>query len=357
MKKSISFLAVVLILLCCIGAAMAAEVTASYEDGKLTVTTTTNGWYRILVDGVGTGFAVTPRLPSYTFEWPLTPGEHTITLSSDTDGWGSTTVYVAADPNNPIDIPTATPATPTPAPTIEPAADPTARPTDEPNEKPTETPTAKPTAQPTSQPLTEIQPQSDINLDQYRALIPKTASIEPTCTEDGKAADGTKLSPLGHQFIYKGKTSDNVVMYVCNRCGISLNVNAFSPVNNRLGSIVVAKDGKPLDYKGYSTQSDASLYTIETAPEKGGAVLMLDGQIIRQLIREGYSRLAFICNGDCLTITLNEISTRWFSTDRAVMKYLFVIDPDGTSGTEYLALGVTAESLLAAANVSGITLK
>ena len=37
-----SLILVVLILLCCIGAAMAAEVTASYEDGKLTVTTTSS---------------------------------------------------------------------------------------------------------------------------------------------------------------------------------------------------------------------------------------------------------------------------------------------------------------------------
>lgn len=130
--KKIACLLLAAILVIAVGTALAdgISVSASYDNGTLSVSTTASGYFTISVDGVGTRRSLTPSVPSLSFNYPLEDGVHTITIANDVLGSASTSVRVGAAP--------------TEAPTVEPTVEPTAAPTEEPTVEPTAAPTEVP---------------------------------------------------------------------------------------------------------------------------------------------------------------------------------------------------------------------
>ncbi|MBR3742650.1 MAG: hypothetical protein IKN04_19715 [Clostridia bacterium] len=135
--KKIACLLLAAILVIAVGTALAdgISVSASYDNGTLTVSTTASGYFTISVDGTGTRRSLTPSVPSLSFSYPLEDGIHTVTIESDVIGSASTSLRVGA------------------APTVAPSVDPTVAPSTDPTVEPTVAPTVAPTVEPTAAPV------------------------------------------------------------------------------------------------------------------------------------------------------------------------------------------------------------
>ena len=131
--KKIVCLVLALALLLTVGTALAEDISmsASYDNGMLTVSTSTTGYFTISVDGDSTARTLTPSTSSLTFAWALEDGSHIVTIESDMLGSASRSIYVGVKPTEVPVEPTAAPVEPTAAP-VEPTAAPV-----EPTEAPT----------------------------------------------------------------------------------------------------------------------------------------------------------------------------------------------------------------------------
>ena len=150
MKKLICLLiSIVMLLMAC---SALAEISVSWSDGKLTVSTTdTEGMNMILIDGQDTGKFVGDTSPSQVFSVPEDGQRHTVTTIAYFGATGGSASFVAGVA--PTDAPTEEPTeAPTAEPTVEPTEEPTIAPTVEPTEEPTEEPTPAPTDVPTPGP-------------------------------------------------------------------------------------------------------------------------------------------------------------------------------------------------------------
>ncbi len=146
------------------------SVSASYNNGQLTVSTNASAYFTISVDGVGTGKSLTPAVPSFTFAWNLEDGTHTISIDNAVQGGASTTITVGSAPVEPTEPPvepTEPPVEPTEPPVepTEPPVEPTEPPVEptEPPVEPTEPPVepTEPPVEPTEPPVEPTEPPAE----------------------------------------------------------------------------------------------------------------------------------------------------------------------------------------------------
>ena len=324
MKKTACFLLAMVLMAAVAVPALAADVSASYDHGMLTVSTGANNWFRISVDGTGTGRSLTPKVPTLTFAWDLTDGEHRVSISSDIVGGGSVTIKVI---------------------------DGLSQNTDESGE-------AAPT--PTKQPE-KIKEHSEHTPEEIPA-------VEPTCTKDGLTA-GTKckeggeiltaqetVPALGHRYIPVSKTGDRIT-YQCLRCNERLRAGVKEAVKNRLGNIIVDPQGKPVNYKAAQAQKDENVLVLTVEKPFGEATLILDGSLIMQLFREGYDQVEFVNGKADLLIPLKAIQNSWFVTDGPISAYLFSTNPDADFETTLRVEAQVGNEKVATEQYSDLELK
>ena len=126
MKKLFCCLLAAALLLTCVSFALAVNVSAYYNDGKVVVNGPDEGHYTIFLDGKGTGAWVGKGHTTATIEKTLAAGTHSINLYDEFGGAsGSCSFVVKGEEPTPTPEPTATPEpTVTPEPTAEPTATP-----------------------------------------------------------------------------------------------------------------------------------------------------------------------------------------------------------------------------------------
>ena len=322
MKKIVCFLMALTVMLALAGTAFAADVSASYSNGMLTVSTGSNGWFRISVDGSGTGRSLTPSVPTLTWEYPLTNGEHRISISSDIHGSGSTTITVT---------------------------DGIAKPEQGSNNN-------------QNPPKATQPPQVPEHTEHIPADI---AAVEPTCTRTGltvgqKCAVGGEIlkeqevvPALGHRYTIASRT-DNSLSLQCIRCDKKLKVGVKEAVENRYGNIILNEKGEAVTYNALPNKTDGKLMTLTLARKAEQATLILENSLIMQLIREGYDRVELV-NGKTTdaVIELYQISTSWFSTNEPIASYLFTFASEGQVTVEALA----GANRVTANSYTGVTVK
>lgn len=295
MRKIACFLLAVIMIAAFATTALAADITASYDHGKLTVSTTADNWFRINVDGVGTGRSLTPKVPALTFDYELSDGDHLIAISSDIVGGGSVMITVINGSS--------------------------------------QTSGAEPGSDPQQSEETSNQPG---HTEHTPVEIPEKA---PDCTNYGLTGgvmcknggeilkDQSPVPPLGHRYLVAGK-SDETVTYKCLRCDQVLKAGVHEAVKNRLGNIITNMQGQPVDYTAGTAKDEEKCLVLNVEKPFGEATLTLDGSLIMQLIREGYDHIEFVNGKADLLIPLNRISNAWFNTNGPISGYLFSTNPD-----------------------------
>ena len=356
MKKLVQFIVSALLILVLSASAMA-EVT--YSDGVLTVSQSASGIHTIVLDGQETGYWVDDQYGDTSFRVKLADGQHVVSFTTvEGSGRASETFWVGT-PGVPTEEPT---EEPTEAPTEEPTAEPTVAPTEEPTD-PTEAPTEEPAADPTEAPKAEptqapvTVPTAEPVLVPEEAVLVKPVVVEiaPECNKEGKANDGTVIPARGHRYLFEVKTVTEE-KYRCADCGKTIHVGLNQTIQNRLGNIVKDEKGAVLNYQGSSNNKDAALYTIKVDNPKGIALLYLDNQVIAQLIREGYQRLAFINGNAELVITLKNIGAKWFNTADVINTYIFQTDAAAKQETTVVISALTDKEQVFANLFDGVTL-
>ena len=333
MKKNLLFLAVLTLLLALTATALAADVSASYNKGKLTVSTTSSGWFTISVDGVGTGRSLTPKVPSLTFEYELANGFHRVSISSMTAGSGSTTFEVTDGKETP---------TPSYKPVWTPTPDPSA------TKDPKATATPKPTPVPADH-------------DHVPVEIP---AVEPTCTKKGQTS-GLKcalcgeilmqqqsIPALNHSYRVENKSKTNVT-YSCVRCGSVLKASLNEPIANRFSNIITNLKDEVLSYQAYPAKNEEKTIVLKLDKETNAAVLTMENSLIAQIIREGYEKVQITKGAFDAVVELNKISRSWFSAKGAIEAYVFTLVPNGGCKVEAKIAG----DLVAADTFDGVTVK
>ena len=304
MKKTVCIILALILSLSLISVAFAADVTASYADGKLTVSTTANYYFRIIVDGHGTMRSLTPRVPSLTFEYELSDGTHKVSLSSDIVGGGSTTITIV-------------------------------------NGRSVDGAEAEPTPEPTPTPAPTPAPHTQHKYDNVEAK-------EPTCTEDGYTAgvrcalggeivEGLETIPApGHQYVLISREK-GMAEYRCVRCDDTFQVKVTSAVADRLGyALVRDAEGERVAYTAKPTKANSTILLIKAEPEKKNTSeigLYLTGELLEQLAQEGFDRVEFVNGKAYLMIELGSITAEWFDTDADVAAFVFSTDPAAAEGT------------------------
>jgi len=327
MKKVVcAFLALTMIL-AMTATALAADVSASYSNGMLTVSTSSDGWFRISVDGQGTDRSLTPRVPTLTFAYALKDGAHRISISSDIVGSGSTTIQVVNGSS-------------------------TGEGGSQPQPKPTEAPVIK-------------------EHDEHVAeTIP---AVEPTCTKNGLTegerctvggeilTEQQEIPALGHHYVMQQREGKKV-NYRCSRCGDTKKVNYTDAVQNRLGNaLLIDMNGVYVDYtvKPYDAESKVLVITADLSKEPASEIsLYLDTADIVQIIREGFNVIEYVNGKADLVIDLYSISTSWFETESPIQCYVFTTNPSSAEG---MVMRVEAQisdtETIPAKTFSGVTLK
>ena len=328
MKKTICFLLTAMMVAAITLPALAADVTASYDHGKLSVSTTAESWFRINVDGVGTGRSLTPKVPSLTFEYELSDGDHRIGISSDVAGGGTVTIKVV----NGVSV----------------------------NGSSAEESSAEESSLPSSETAKPVEHSTHTSVE-----IP---AKEPTCTETGltageKCQEGGEIltaqeiiPALGHRYMVAGKNGDTV-SYKCVRCDAELKAKAGEAVQNRLGNIVTDEEGKPVDYTAGANQADEKVIVITVDKPAGEATLTLDTNLIVQLFREGYNSVEFVNGKADLVISLNSITKTWFSTEKAITAYLFTTNSEPETKTALRVEGLVESGTIEESQDTGLALK
>lgn len=285
--------------------ALAIDVSASYDHGKLTVSVVADSYYGgIRVDGVGTGRAVAPSYPSVTLDYELSDGQHRISVSNDVRGGGSTTIYVKDGKS-----------TDAPAPTAKPSGDDTPKATEAP----------KPTAAP-------------IEHSEHTPL--KVEGVAPTCTQNGltegevcavggETLTAQKVIPaLGHRYAIVSRSNSSVT-YQCIRCDKKLKADSKEAIADRYGNIILDESGNVLNYKAKANKNDAKIIVLTVNKPADTASVTLDISLIMQLIREDFDRVEIVNGNTDAVIDLYEISASWFLTDAPISSYIFTFASDG----------------------------
>ena len=336
MKKAACILIALMMTFSLAAVAFAADVSASYSNGTLTVSTSTSGYWMIVVDGKGTERALMPSMMTLSFSYPLSDGEHRVRISNDVHGGANTVIYI----KNGVSVDGY--VAPTAAPTVKPAVTPTAKPGT------TEEVTPAVTAEPTHTSHTPV-------------VIP---AVEATCTKDG-LTEGTKCAAggeilvaqqivpaLGHRYRVESATGNSVV-YRCVRCDKKLTAGAKDAVANRFGNIVTGLDGAVLTYQAAADKNDGKIIVLKLDQAADAAVLTLESTLIPQIIREGYDRVEIVKGDFDAVVELNRISRSWFPVEGAISAYVFTLVKDGECKVE----AQTATGLTAAETFDGVTVK
>ena len=150
------------ILLVCVAAllvilpltAMAASVTAVWQDGALTVTCGSDGFFQVLIDGADTGRWLGTGNYVYTWSIPADGREHTVTLYSLSYGTATAT-FLAGEAATPV-----------------PTEEPTAEPTEVPTQEPVAPVTEEPAAEPTQVPEVTTVPTDEVSLEPEEVIPP-----------------------------------------------------------------------------------------------------------------------------------------------------------------------------------------
>lgn len=344
MKKTACILIALMMSFAFAAAALAADVSASYKNGTLTVSTSSGGYWTINVDGKGTERTLSPGTPSLSFSYPLEDGEHRVGIHNDVHGGGSTTIYI----KNGVSVDDYV------VPTAAPTAKPTAKPSAKPSDGPTETASAEP--EPTATPV----PDPD-HTTHTPVIIP---GVEATCTKEGLtegtmcAEGGEILTPqqvipaLGHRYRVESSSKTNV-SYRCVRCDKVVKAAPSEAVASRFGNIITDLDGAVLTYQASPSKNDGKTIVLKLDKAADAAVLTLENSLIAQIIREGYDKVEIVKGEFDAMVELNKISRSWFSASGAIENYVFTLVKNGDCKVEARIAGNT----VAADTFDGVTVK
>lgn len=317
MKKTICALLTLTLILAITSTALAADVSASYSNGMLTVSTTTDGWFRISVDGQGTDRSVTPRVPTLTFAYELADGSHRISISSDIVGSGSTTIQVV----NGVSVNGGSENVP----------------------KATEAPVIKEHEEHNPESVPGVEP----------TCMQNGLTEGTRCTVGGERLTGLEVLPaLGHRYAVVSH-NETTNFFECKRCGAKLQAGLKDAVQNRYGNIILNGEGAVADYKAAPSKENERVmtFTLDQATEK--IVVTLDNSLIMQIMREGSSQVEIV-NGKIVTaIDLYQISPSWFNTAEKVENYIFTVDSEAQITVQTMVNG----ELLTAKTFAGVTVK
>ena len=340
MKKTACILIALMMSFAFAAAALAADVSASYKNGTLTVSTSSGGYWTINVDGKGTERSLSPGSPSLSFSYPLEDGEHRVGIYNDVHGGGNTTIYI----KNGVSVDDY----------VVPTAGPTAKPTAKPSEGPAETATAEP--EPTASPVLD---------PDHTTHTPVTISgVEATCTKDGltdeiRCAEGGEIlvpqqviPALGHRYRVESSSKTSVT-YHCVRCDKVLKAAPNEAVANRYGNIVTGLDGTVLTYQASPAKNDGKTIVLKLDKAADAAVLTLENSLIAQIIREGYDKVEIVKDDFDAVVELNKISRSWFSASGAIENYMFTLVKKGDCKVEAKIAG----AIVAADTFDGVTVK
>jgi len=343
MKKIACFLLALSLLLSVAGAAFAASVSITYQDGSVTVTSYDSGFFEIYIDGVNTYHWVGATRPVNTFPWPLEDGEHTVRLSSRSYGSGSTTFRVGNQQGSKTAAPEGQ-ATPkaddgsTPAPTATPA------------------PTPDPVA--THKGPIKIYDVSyaahslrftAAGIEGYAEIWVDGESTRRNTKTNGESIIDITLEAGSHTLMLYSPLSNKLDRYT------------FDVIVNPYGDIMKDANGLSVDYEAeYTDETElvlrADLFNKEEKGIASQISLYLDQVFLAELRANGMEDIVFENDAARLMIQLSGINSNWFGEDASPDTFVFTTDPAAEGGVLVKVEGMTGEEKLEASIFSGLML-
>ena len=323
MKKALCvFLAAALLLA---AAPALAEISVSWADGTLTVSTTdTVGMNIILIDGEETGKYVGDTSPSQTFSVPEDGKTHRVTTIPYFGANGGSASFVAGG-----------------APVVE---------------LPEDWDEGEVTLAPTCEEDGAILYTDKNHPDKTRTEIipalghqPETIpGTEPTCTETG-LTDGEQcavcgeilkaqetIPALGHDYVEQ-TASLTVKELTCSRCGAAAYTEAYDAIRNLYGGILRNARGENVDYDAsYDVLSrDTLIITALVDQEDESWVsqigMYLSDEVIALIQAEAFGKVCFVNEDAQLTFALADLTAELFGADQ-VDEYVITLDPRAEDG-------------------------
>ena len=172
---------------------------------------------------------------------------------------------------------------------------------------------------------------------------------EPTCTEKG-LTEGEKCSvcgkmvkeqeeipALGHQYIPQKSDSLTKKEYVCSRCGKSVFVKDYEPIENLYGSILRNALGEYVDYFALCTEQEKNTLIIRALVEnKAGWVseigMYLNQELIDSFRQEGFDKITYENENAAITVALDDLKPELYETDGKISEYAVILDPKAEGG-------------------------
>lgn len=349
MKKLVCLLLAALLLAAGAGAALA-DVSAVYNNGKVTVSTDEAGFWEISIDSVWVGRWVGHLMPRNTFSMELAEGEHQVSIFNPDTGQRQSASFRVGEGGPEA---TETPADPTAAP-----ADPTASPAD---------PTAAPAAP--VQPDDAAAPQGPVRISGVtyaKGVLRFQVSGMRSYAEiwvDG-VNTGLILNENGEQSLVKllSEGEHTLALYVPafdEMDSAVFSAEGFVPSEELPGE---ALEGLVTDEAGNILDGELSVNVDETSwflrvfvENDPNAFLTITKEQIQALLDEGVNLIEYVNGEAALCIDLTKITDEWFETESAVTAYCFVlaVREDGALAAVYAD---TEEGKTEAQTLDGVTL-
>ena len=349
MKKFVCFfLAAALAVLC--AAPALADVTAQYNDGKITVSTDEVGFWEISIDNVWVGYWVGNLHPNHTFSMPLEDGEHTVSIFNvDSNSRRQAKFYVGEA---------------APEATAEPGKEDDGHDSDV-TEKPAVTPAPTNTPAPTATPA----PKGPVKLNSvsfdkgvmkfnvsglrgYAEIWLDGVDTGLTLKENGeitllKVLDGGK-----HTLALYVPTYDEITL-------LDFTSAEYAPdaeeLRETLESLVKNLAGDNVG-AGLSIDSDDSSYVLRVSvDDKNDAILTITKDQLQTLLDQGLNILEYVNGKAALRVDLTKITDDWFKTEEPITAYTFrLVAEDNAAQITVSAL--TETETVQAEKLVGVTL-
>ncbi len=346
MKKLLSLLLAGLLLAVCSSAALA-DVSASYSDGKVTVSTDEYGFWEITIDSEWVGYWVGHLHPSHTFSMKLEDGEHKVRIFCPDEARTVTSTFWVGDAQ-PSDAPDAEP-------TARPDANPDAEPADESGVNPEPTATPEPTGPVMLNGVsyaTGVLKLQVSGLRRYAEVWMDGENTGLTVTENGEVSLIKLLDEGEHTLALYVPAYDELD-------SADFSAAAFTPKAEALRDVIpslVKNEAGEILGSGLVIDRDEISYLLRVSVDsKSDAVLTIEKEQLQALLDQGLNIIEYVNGKAALRIDLTKISDEWFETEAPVTAYRFFLLA-GEEGTEVTVSARTETENVPASFLAGITL-
>ena len=322
MKKLACFVLTILLLAVWQGVSLA-DVSASYDNGNLTVSTDEQGFWEITVDDEWIGYWVGRALPNSTIPMKLAEGEHTVTISNPDENRTLTiSFWVGENPAADASQPTST-------------AD---------SKGPIKLESARYAKGVITIRLSGLRSCAEIWLDEEYTGINVTENGETSLLQVLSAGEHTLTLIVPDD----AETDSKPVLAVSfHPDGQTLRAALTDLVKNEAGETLSS---------GLSIDMDDESYLLRVSVDgKPGAVLTIGKDQLKALLDQGLNVIEYVNGKSALRIDLTQITDRWFDASAPVTAYAFSLTAQ-EDGVQVTVEAQTEKGAVEASALAGITL-